>query len=202
MKTYFTTTLTNRAHMTLINTQTRQSKLGLKMQNLVYSFGLVVLLSACGGGGDGDSSAAVTPATPAPVTTTPATPTTPTTPVPEPSPEVEPTPDATSIDDLVVDPGFDMQAAFNLTIEVDLASSKRGYFSLCDDYQQQGQSVTINFESCLLRGALDNGQLTENLLVANHQRQLMAVVWFYDGTDPLYQQWQFANVDKQQLLIN
>jgi len=101
-----------------------------------------------------------------------------------------------------VDPDFDLQAALTLSINVDIASGKRGYFSLCDKFEQQGQTISVNYESCLLRGALDNGQLNESLLVANHQRDLMAVVWFYDGNQPQYLHWQYATDQAQQLVIN
>ncbi|WP_434930587.1 hypothetical protein ACRWQM_15830 [Shewanella sp. HL-SH5] len=171
-------------------------------------FGLLTLtlllqLTACGGGGGSDSAPAVqvTPPATTPPTTTP--PTTVTPPIPPTPPVVEPVPDPTSLDDLIVDPDFDLQAAFTLSINVDIASGKRGYFSLCDKFEQQGQTISVNYESCLLRGALDNGQLSESLLVANHQRDLMAVVWFYDGNQPQYLHWQYAaNEVEQQLVIN
>lgn len=168
----------------------------------VLAISIMLQLSACGGGGGGDEGAPAAQVTP-PATTPPTT--TPTAPAPTPPtpPVVEPVPDPTSLDDLVVDPDFDLQAAFTLSINVDIASGKRGYFSLCDKFEQQGQTISVNYESCLLRGALDNGQLTESLLVANHQRDLMAVVWFYDGNQPHYVHWQYAlNASEQQLVIN
>lgn len=170
---------------------------------------LLTLLTACGGGGGDDSSpapAATTPTTTAtttPTTTTPTTPATPETPTdPDPETPTEPTIPATSIDDLVVDADFDLQAAFTLGIDVALESTQRGYFSLCDQYEQSGADITVNFESCLLRGALDEGSLNEALLVANHQQNLVAVVWFYDGSDPLYQMWSYdMEADEQTLTI-
>jgi hypothetical protein len=197
-----------RTNMRFTSTVTLHIKQQIKMA-LQQSRGLIVtgaslstlaLLTACGGGGgdDDSSKASVTPPTTitTPITTPPAT-TIPTTPI------VIPVVDPTSLDDLVVDPDYDLQAAFTLLVQVDLATSQRGYFSLCDDYQQQNQIITVNYESCLLRGALNNGQLNEQLLVANHQRNLMAVVWFYDGSAPQYQQWQYSSDSAgQQLAIN
>ncbi|WP_082972353.1 hypothetical protein [Shewanella sp. UCD-FRSSP16_17] len=163
---------------------------------------LLTLLTACGGGGGGDDSSpapvAATPATTT-TTTTQTTPTTPETPTDPETPE-EPTIPATSIDDLIVDADFDLQAAFNLDIDVALESTQRGYFSLCDQYEQNGAQVTVNFESCLLRGALDEGSLNEALLVANHQQNLVAVVWFYDGSDPIYQMWSYDIEAEEQTL--
>ena len=103
----------------------------------------------------------------------------------------------------MVDADFDLQAAFNLAISVGLDSTKRGYFSLCDQYEQNGAEITVNFESCLLRGALNEGSLGEDLLVANHQQHLVAVVWFYNGSDPIYQMWSYdMEADEQTLTIN
>ncbi|WP_139326841.1 hypothetical protein [Shewanella sp. UCD-KL21] len=186
----------------------RGSKIGAKTATSLAMALSLSFLTACGGGGGDDSSpppvtpAVTTPATSTADTTTDTTPetTTPETPERPTEPEPEAAP-ATSIDDLVVDAYFDLQAAFTLSINVQLASSQRGYFSLCDDYQQNGTQVSVNFESCLLRGALDEGALSEELLVANHQRALMAVVWFYDGSEPIYQQWSHSLTNEPQVLV-
>ncbi|WP_285164013.1 hypothetical protein [Shewanella goraebulensis] len=185
---------------------------GMALKGMRFGSIAIVLmltqLTACGGGGGDDSSPEPAAATPAVTTpTTPATPTTPTTPEtptdPDPETPEEPAPTPTSIDDLVVDADFDLQAAFTLGVDVALESTQRGYFSLCDQYEQNGAQVTVNFESCLLRGALDEGNLNDELLVANHQQNLIAVVWFYDGSDPVYQMWTYdMEAEEQKLTIN
>ncbi|MBR9727568.1 hypothetical protein ACFOD0_04520 [Shewanella intestini] len=157
----------------------------------------VTFITACGGGGDSSAptEVAVTPTTPATGTTPPATET-------DPEPEEETTPSPTSIDDLVVAPEFEMQAVFDLAVNVELSSTERGYFSLCDDFTQ-GAQIEVNYDSCLLRGPLTEGKLDEVLTVANHQHSLMAVIWFYDGSAPQYTQWQYdPSADEQQLTLN
>ncbi|WP_245335222.1 hypothetical protein [Shewanella sp. WXL01] len=181
----------------------------------LLAISVISLLSACGGGGGGGESPAPVANTPTSTgdTDTGGTGDTDTggtdegddqTPPEEPTPpeEEEPTPDPTSLDDLVVDADFEMQAVFELEVQVALTNGKRGYFSLCDDFTQ-GANITVNYESCLLRGPLDNGQLNDTLKVANHQASLMAVVWFYDGSEPQYQSWQYdSQVEQQQLTFN
>lgn len=154
------------------------------VRSSVQILALAGLLTACGGGGGGGSS----PATGGQSAV-------------QASPQE--TPVSTSLDDLVVDPGFNLQATFTLDVDVQLNQSKRAYFSLCDQYRQSDSGISVDFESCLFRGALDAGALSQSLQVANHSRELMAVIWFYDGSAPIYQQWQYADAETdQQLLIN
>ncbi|WOT06167.1 hypothetical protein [Shewanella youngdeokensis] len=153
-------------------------------------------LTACGGGGGDEGGSSATPAAATPVTPTPVTPT-PVTPTPvTPEPVVNPT----SLDDLVVDADNALESSFTLNIAINTASQSRGYFSLCDDYTANGGGYEVNFDSCLFRGPLSDGQLSKELKVANHHNKLIAVIWFYDGQDPQYQQWAYNSDNAQQTL--
>lgn len=157
------------------------------------------LVTACGGGG-GDDGAEVTNV---PASTTPTTDTTTTTPPPvttTPAPEPDPIPEPTSLDDLIVDADNTMQAAFELIIAIDIGSMKRAYFSLCDEFSGGDNNYRVNFESCLYRGPTSNGKLNTDLKIANHNGQLIAVLWYYDGTAPKYQIWQFDDQTQEQRL--
>lgn len=148
-----------------------------------------LLVTACGGGGGDDAA----PETPAPVETA-------TTTTEDPNPD--PTPDPTSLDDLVVDADNKLESAYLLTINVDRDNTERGYFSLCDDYQAQGNGYSVNFDSCLFRGPLNQGKLNKDVKVANHESQLIAVIWFYEGQAPQYSEWQYRqDVDAQVLTM-
>ncbi|QFU23598.1 hypothetical protein FM038_016390 [Shewanella eurypsychrophilus] len=168
----------------------------------LLSLGILTTISGCGGGGGDDAStAAVTP----PVTPPPVTPPPTTTPDPEPDPE--PTAEPTSLDDLIVAPDNPMASVFQLDVDISLTTSKRAYFSLCDDYSDNnnlGQSsYTVNFESCLYRGPLDSGKLNTDITIANHNGELIAVVWFYDGSQPSYKLWQYdPELEQQKLTVN
>ena len=176
--------------------KTNIEKLTLSNRSLT-ALALLALLAGCGGGG-GDDGAAPAPAV-AVVPDTPAPDPTPD-PDPEPEPEPEPTPDPTSLDDLVVDADNAMQAAYMLTINVDMSSQSRGYFSLCDDYTTEGSSYNVNFDSCLFRGPLSDGKLSKQLKIANHESQLVAVIWFYEGQNPQYAEWRYISDNEQQVL--
>ncbi|GIU09565.1 MULTISPECIES: hypothetical protein [unclassified Shewanella] len=157
---------------------------------------IAVFISACGGGGD---DAADTPApiqTPTETTTSTDTTTTTTT-------TDDPAPDPTSLDDLVVDADNKLESAYLLTIDVDRVSTERGYFSLCDDYQAQGDGYSVNFNSCLFRGPLTQGKLSKEVKVANHESQLIAVIWFYEGQAPQFIEWSYLqDVESQVLTMN
>ncbi|MGS0827468.1 hypothetical protein ACVBIO_16820 [Shewanella sp. 0m-8] len=153
---------------------------------------IALLITACGGGGDEGS-----PATPTPVETTASTTTTTDT---TNTTTEEPAPDPTSLDDLVVDADNKLESAYMLTINVDKDNTQRGYFSLCDDYQILGDSYAVNFDSCLFRGPLNQGKLSKEVKVANHESQLIAVIWFYEGQDPQYLPWQYTQDSNTQVL--
>lgn len=149
----------------------------------------LLALTACGGGGDGDG------ASPAPAAVTPTMTTTTTT-----DPDPDPTPAPTSLDDLVVDADNALEASYLLTINVNKSSQSRGYFSLCDDYTAQGSSYSVNFDSCLFRGPLSDGKLSKELKIANHESQLIAVIWFYEGQNPQYVEWSYMTDSESQIL--
>ncbi|MCG9729135.1 hypothetical protein L1D44_04660 [Shewanella sp. Isolate13] len=173
----------------------------IQIENFInIPYGLMVcgalLITACGGGGDD------APETPAPVETV-ATTTETTTEDPTPDPTPDPIPDPTSLDDLVVDADNKLESAYLLTIKIDKDSTQRGYFSLCDDYQTQADGYSVNFDSCLFRGPLNEGKLSREVKVANHESQLIAVIWFYEGQAPQYSQWQYRqDADSQVLTMN
>jgi len=154
-------------------------------------------VSACGGGGDeAEITSTPTSVTPAADTTTTTTPPVTTTPEPEPESVADPT----SLDDLIVDDDNQMQAAFQLAVSIDLDSTRRAYFSLCDEFSGSNNKYTVNFESCQYRGPTESGKLNTHLKIANHNEQLIAVLWFYDGAAPKYQLWQYDDQAQEQRL--
>lgn len=162
---------------------------------------VAILVSACGGDDDGvGTTSAPTSVTPTADTTTPTT-TPPETTTPDPDPE--PIPDPTSLDDLIVDADNTMQAVFQLAVSINLNSTRRAYFSLCDEFSGSNNNYRVNFESCQYRGPTASGKLDTELKIANHNGQLIAVLWFYDGTAPKYQIWQYDDqAQDQRLTLN
>ena len=183
----------------------------LTANNIIHMLIMAItmtLISACGGGSsDNATTPTQEPETPNVVTTTTQeteteteTPSVVTTIASTQESKIELLASPTSLDDLIVTPDNEMQAAFELIISLDINSLKRTYFSLCDDYSGSNNSYTVNFNSCIYRGPLTNGKLDTNIKVANHNNELLAVLWFYDGTLPQFQLWQYDSQLVQQLL--
>ncbi|AWB65360.1 hypothetical protein C2869_02405 [Saccharobesus litoralis] len=98
-----------------------------------------------------------------------------------------------TIEDINIEAKHSLSSTFNLDIEIKLKEVQRAYFSLCDDYRTKGDSYVVNYDSCLYRAPIQNGQLQKRLMVANHNTQLIGAIWFYDGSQPKYQVWQKQN---------
>jgi hypothetical protein len=113
-----------------------------------------------------------------------------------------PSPIASSSDSqLDIDPRFNLRSTYQLEVDVDLDLNQRAYFSLCED--TGGDSAyEINYEDCLIRAALSQGKLIQTIKVANHQSELVAAIWFYDGKEPLLYKWQASAEEEQSLSIN
>ncbi|MEC4724687.1 hypothetical protein HWQ46_03885 [Shewanella sp. D64] len=148
---------------------------------IIIAFTLIGLVGGCGGGDGGGEAIS------APITT------------PDPDPVTAPT----SLDDLVIAADNIIESSYQLDIDVAMNNQQRAYFSLCGDYQVSGSSYKVDYDSCLYRGPLDEGNLSANIKVANHQSKLMVVIWHYDGSAPSYQLWQYdTNLEQQSLTMN
>lgn len=167
-------------------------------------FVIVLCLIGCGGGSGDEATDSTVVAITQPETNTPDT-TTPETDTPETddNDDTETQPIPTSIDDLVVAATNGLTPSFVLRVDV-TSAPERGYFSLCNAYQQtSSQAYQVDYQSCLLRAPLNQGALYRELQVANHHQQLIAVIWRYDGSAPTYQTWQYDdNTSRQSLNMN
>ncbi|MCZ4251693.1 hypothetical protein [Pseudoalteromonas shioyasakiensis] len=140
-----------------------------------------LLLSACGGGGEGSSSteAVNTTVTQTPTTSTPPPETTP----PDTSVETE------TMADLTIAPQFDLSSKIELNIDVDLnMGDSRAYLNIC----LKGDDNKADYNQCLLRAPLKQSKLTSTVMLANSALELVAEVWFYDAqNEPLRFEWQY-----------
>ena len=140
-----------------------------------------LILSACGGGGEGSTS------TKAGSTTVAQTPTTNT-------PPPETTPPDTSVEtetmaELTIAPEFDLSSKMELNIDVDLnMGDSRAYLNIC----LKGEDNKADYNQCLLRAPLKQSKLTSTVMLANSALELVAEVWFYDAqSEPLRFEWQY-----------
>ena len=139
-----------------------------------------LMLSACGGGGEGSTS------TKAESTTVTQTPTT-SPPPPETTPP-ETSTDPVTMVDLTIAPEFDLSSKIELSVDVDLnMGDSRAYLNIC----LKGDDNKADYNQCLLRSPLKQSKLTATVMLANSALELVAEVWFYDSqNEPLRFYWQ------------
>lgn len=92
-------------------------------------------------------------------------------------------------EDLVVSEEFDFTTDVGLAIDILLDGlDKRAYINVCE----RPQEGTVNYDSCVYRGPLLQTGVLESVTLSRSDIQLLAEVWFYDGTtEPLYFFWEF-----------
>jgi len=140
-------------------------------------------LVACGGGGGGGTEAAGAPSTENTNTETAA---------------VTETPQVTaplvqqgevSTAELLVDREYTLNQEFPLALDVNPADRAQSYLSVCSDFDRNKADYAINYNSCLIRTAID-GPAGFNLQVPNAVGELIAVRWHYEGgSEPVYSFW-------------
>jgi|GEM_PF-793374 len=188
------------------------------MKYTTFLFVLIAYSSliACGGGGSsasGGGDVAVVNPTPVP-TTTPTT-TVPVVVEPEPTlaptPEpvfVEPNPDAVydSTAELIVPSVFTFEQEYPLSVEVSIAANRKAYISICSDFNREGDGVTVNYDSCLLRTSIE-GDFNGELTVPNDKSTLVMAIWYLDEPEsPRFEEWQKSDgsntEEMEQFIVN
>ncbi|MDN3682918.1 hypothetical protein QWZ04_21670 [Vibrio tapetis subsp. quintayensis] len=137
------------------------------MKNLTLSLMITPLLVACGGGGESGG------------TSTPAAP-------------IAPIAAVSQTSDLVAPEGFDYNPIESRTLTVDLSASRsqRAYLSVYTRYVEINGGVKVpDYGSRVAATQLDNGKASIDLTIADSQDNVLAEVWFYDGSDPLQQEF-------------
>lgn len=101
--------------------------------------------------------------------------------------------------DLVVSKDFTFDSARKLDVFVDVSSkaSTQSNFSLCKNYTRNSNgSYNVDFDSCLLKTVLNNGQYQGNVNITNDVDKLISVVWFLDDIqNPQYNEINLASVN-------
>ncbi len=91
---------------------------------------------------------------------------------------------ADTANDLKVADYSDLRSTYELSLDVDILESKRSYLSLCNG-EGVSDPMDVDYEDCLLRSDLQQGHLNQTIKVANHLNNLVAAIWFYDGSEPM-----------------
>ncbi len=97
--------------------------------------------------------------------------------------------------DINVPAGFDFATAYQLNFSVSLAqrSAERVFITLCPEYIQSGATYAVDYDSCILKVSVSDGFFADTLSLTNDKQTLLAVLWFFDGSEPAYFTWNKDN---------
>ena len=159
------------------------------MKHLLITM-ICLILTACGGGGEGDavnenSNILGTSATTATTENETAT---------------ETAVQTDTMTDLTISPTFDLSSKVLLYVDVDInMGNPRAYINIC----LKGEDNKADYSECLLRSSLVESKLNSDIMLANSAVELVAEIWFYDGQqEPMRYFWHFdASQESQRFAI-
>jgi len=102
---------------------------------------------------------------------------------------------------LAIDQSFDLKTDFDLLIDAKISTGDiRAYLNIC---QSKVGSNKADYQNCVLRKPLKNGELMQQVTLSRQDIALVAEIWLYDSNpEPLRYQWQFdENVNQQHFEI-
>ena len=76
---------------------------------------------------------------------------------------------------------FETSSLVSVNIDISGYSTERAFLSIC---REKNDGEKIDYENCLLRAPLLNGQYNAGIEITNDQNTLLSEIWFYqeDGT--------------------
>lgn len=161
------------------------------MKNLMTLASLTLLLTACGGGSGGDSSASTLTgnsnvaalSSEAPAETGAQNQN------PEPSAPLENTAALKSSADF----NFETSRAIAIDFNVAAASNSPGLMSLCTKYTKSNDNYDVDYSSCTVQAPLVNGSYNGKMDVTNDVSSVIGVVWFKDeAIPPVYKEFSLG----------
>ena len=92
---------------------------------------------------------------------------------------------------LTVAPEFEFKTSKTVELSVGFpeAQGRRATALICTDYSIEQEVHKVNYDSCLLRAQLVDGQLNQKVAVLNRYSKVLAVAWFAEpGSAPLFKE--------------
>lgn len=119
------------------------------------------------------------------------------TPDPEPqptTPTVEIEAVITKTSDLVTSAEFSLSSSAQLKVTLPPSSDATQYFiNICSDFEQQGDNIKINYQSCKLRTTITAQEQHFTLALSTAEQNLIAQIWpLEDGATPLSIFWDIS----------
>jgi hypothetical protein len=105
---------------------------------------------------------------------------------------VEPEPNAIyeSTAELIASKSFLLEQEYELAISYKNDGNRDAYLSVCTDFTEGEGGIKVNYNSCLLRTAIES-DYASTLTVANDNNRLVMAIWYFDDTKkPRYTIWE------------
>lgn len=87
---------------------------------------------------------------------------------------------------------FAFDTARNIDIEFDLEAARNtdASVSICTNYMQDGDAFDVDYDSCAVRGPMEDGVFSHSMEITNEFDSVIAVVWFQDSSmAPLHREF-------------
>ncbi len=105
--------------------------------------------------------------------------------------------EAAATSELSSDDHFDFSTRWDLNIDfdIDAATGTTGFLSICTEYEFDGEDAYgVNFDKCALRTAIVDGIYNGDMAVTNDITSVLAVIWFADQSGaPVYNEFELVN---------
>ena len=105
--------------------------------------------------------------------------------------------EAAATSELSSDDHFDFSTRWDLNIDFDIeaATGTSGFLSICTEYEFDGEDAYgVNFDKCALRTAIVDGIYNGDMAVTNDITSVLAVIWFADQSGaPVYNEFELVN---------
>lgn len=90
---------------------------------------------------------------------------------------------------------FDTAKTVRIKVNFSDIVGTQGSLSICTDYQASESGFRVNYDSCPIRGTLENGQFEEDMSLMNQYDSVIGVVWFRNQEfAPRYQVFNTADL--------
>ena len=94
------------------------------------------------------------------------------------------------LDDLQVNRDSRLSAISELDIKIEM-SARRSYLSICPGSDGAIDVNTLDYNSCMIRAAINTSNNEFKVSIPNHLDSLVAILWFYDTKkEPFVSHWQ------------
>lgn len=106
--------------------------------------------------------------------------------------EIQPDPAAIyeSTNDLVVAKSFEIKSQYDVNISYQNDEEVSVYLSICTEFTEQDGTITVNYNSCLLRTSVEN-DFEGKVTIPNDKERLVMAIWYVDDIDnPQYAIWE------------